>query len=49
MCEFVGDDIDMTKLTQAQKDKLKKDLEERRNQLIKRVLELQETIYKVTH
>lgn len=49
MCEFVGDDLDIQKLTPDQKDKLKKHLEERRNQLIERVLKLQETIYKITH
>jgi hypothetical protein len=47
MCEFVGDDIDMTKLTQAQKDKLKKDLERRKEQLEKRAYELGQAIQKI--
>jgi hypothetical protein len=47
MCEFVGDDIDMTKLTQAQKDKLKKDLEDRKKQLEKRAYELGLAIQKI--
>lgn len=47
MCEFVGDDIDMTKLTQAQKDKLKKDLEDRKKQLEERAQKLGEVIGKI--
>ena len=47
MCEFVGDDIDMTKLTQTQKDKLKKDLEDRKKQLEERARKLAEVIGKI--
>jgi hypothetical protein len=48
MCEFVADDIDMTKLSEAQKEKLKKDLERRKEQLIRRVLDLEVTIFKIS-
>ena len=49
MCEFVGDDLDMQALTPEQKDKLKKDMEKRKQDLIKRVLDLEVAIYKITH
>jgi hypothetical protein len=47
MCEFVADDIDMTTLSQAQKEKLKKDLEDRKKQLEKRAYELGQAIQKI--
>ena len=49
MCEFVGDDLDMQTLTPDQKEKLKKHLEERKERLIRRVLDLEVAIYKITH
>jgi hypothetical protein len=49
MCEFVGDDLDMQTLTPDQKEKLRKDLEKRKEQLIRRVLDLEVAIYKITH
>ena len=48
MCEFVADDIDMTKLTPKQKEDLRKSLQDRRDQLIKRALELERVIYRTT-
>jgi hypothetical protein len=48
MCEFVADDIDMTKLSEAQKKKLREDLERRKAELIRRVLDLEVTIYKIS-
>jgi hypothetical protein len=47
MCEFVGDDIDMTTLSQAQKEKLKKDLEDRKKQLEERAEALGRVIQKI--
>ena len=47
MCEFVADDIDMTTLSQAQKEKLRKDLEDRKKQLEKRAYELGQAIQKI--
>jgi hypothetical protein len=47
MCEFVGDDIDMKMLSQAQKDKLKKHLEDRKKQLEERAYKLGEAIQKI--
>jgi hypothetical protein len=49
MCEFVADDIDVKTLTPDQKEKLRKNLQRRKEELIERVLELEVTIYKITH
>jgi len=49
MCEFVADDLDMKTLSEDQKEKLRKDLERRKEQLIRRVLDLEVAIYKITH
>lgn len=46
MCEFVGDDIDMKTLSESQKQKLKHHLEQRKEQLQKRVKELEAAIQK---
>ncbi len=47
MCEFVADDLDMKTLSEDQKEKLRKDLERRKEQLIKRVGELDVAIHKL--
>jgi hypothetical protein len=47
MCEFVADDIDMTKLSEDQKKQLRKDLEDRKKQLEERALKLGEAIGKI--
>jgi hypothetical protein len=49
MCEFVADDIDMKTLSEAQKERLRKDLERRKEQLIKRVGELEVAIHKISN
>ncbi|WP_426524803.1 hypothetical protein [Bradyrhizobium sp. McL0615] len=46
MCEFVGDDVDMKTLSESQKKKLRHHLEQRKDQLQKRVKELEEAIQK---
>ena len=48
MCEFVGDDIDMKTLSSDRKEKLKKNLEDRKKQLEKRAYEIGEAIKKIT-
>jgi chaperonin cofactor prefoldin len=48
MCEFVADDIDVKTLDKAKKDKLKEDLEKRKEELIKRVLQLEVQIYRIS-
>ena len=47
MCEFVADDIDMTKLSDDDKKKLREDLECRKKELTKRVRELETAIQKI--
>jgi chaperonin cofactor prefoldin len=47
MCEFVADDLDMKTLTDDQKAKLRKHLEDRKEQLKKRVDELDKAIQKI--
>jgi chaperonin cofactor prefoldin len=46
MCEFVGDDLDMKQLGEDQKKKLKQHLEQRKEQLQKRVKDLEHAIQK---
>ena len=47
MCEFVGDDVDMKTLSESDKKKLRDHLERRKEQLQKRVYELDEAIQKI--
>lgn len=47
MCEFVADDIDMTKLSEDEKKKLREGLECRKRELTKRVRELDAAIQKI--
>jgi chaperonin cofactor prefoldin len=47
MCEFVGDDVDMKALSESDKKKLRDHLERRKEQLQKRVYELDEAIQKI--
>jgi hypothetical protein len=47
MCEFVADDIDMKKLSDAEKKKLREHLEERKKQLEERARKLGQAIQEI--
>lgn len=47
MCEFVANHVDMKKMTQAQKKKLRDELVSRKKQLQKKVAALEKSIKKI--